>query len=95
MNNYLCGCPQCAGGEPFEDTRLNEPEYCVQCGGPLWPDDEVVSCPDGLLHGACVAEYIFTDATREELLEFAETVTPEFIRFMSDTRNLRAGGGAA
>lgn len=86
----ICPCRRCDGEE---STAVGYEElYCMQCGQPLTAGDEVYTGAEGMLHEDCLTEYAFTDVTRGELLDFAETQAPQFMRYVLDLRNLRKGG---
>lgn len=88
----ICPCRRCGGDEPSPDVF--EEIYCLQCGQPVAEDTRSYTGKEGLLHEECLSEYAFTDMTRGELLDFAETQMLEFLQYVIDIRNLRKGGEA-
>ena len=85
-----CYCPACQGEDEGYSPDIIR---CIHCGQDIWTGESALTCAEGELHLECLADYCFSDATREELLTFAESVQDAFTAFMSDLRNLRRGGG--
>lgn len=88
MHDFECRCPRCEGAAEEDPGRGPD---CMQCGAPVISGDAYWHGPEGLLHAECAADYAFLDTTRDELLEFAEQHLNDFIPYVTDLRNFRAG----
>ena len=91
MLRIECLCPRYDGERAEEDSYER---FCVHCGDPVLTGDARLWGPEGFLHTECLAQYAFLDVTRDELLDFAETRTADFVQYVTELRNFRTEEGA-